>query len=99
MNISKIKAAREKLGGFIAERRKQMGRNQQEVAAFCGLPLSTYQGIESGKFAANIDQLFKVCAALELPPIFTTLESIGKGSLPDMDPKTKFLFAPDGVNK
>lgn len=94
-NNSKIKAAREKLGGILSQRRKQMGITQGQLAEHIGMPIATIQGIENGKFIAGIDQILQVCAALELETTFIPLEQIRKGTLLDMDGKAKFLFAPD----
>lgn len=97
MSNSKIKAAREKLGGILAQRRKQMGVTQGQLAEHISKPVATIQGIESGKFIAGIDQILQMCAALELETAFVPLEQIRKGTLPDMDGKAKFLFAPDAA--
>lgn len=91
----KIKAARQQLGGFFKERRLQMGRTTQELADFVGISVNTLNGIESGRFAWDVDLNNRLCAALEIKPFFAPLELIGGGTLPSSDPSGKFLFAPD----
>lgn len=83
------------MGGFFKERRLQMGHTAQEVADFLGITVNTLNGIESGRFAWDVDTNNRLCAALEIKPLFAPLELIGKGSLPEAGIKPKFLFAPD----
>jgi len=70
----KIIAARKQLGGFIQQRREQMGRTREEVGAFVGVTANTIQGVETGRFAMDIDLQFKIYAALEIKPYFSTTD-------------------------
>lgn len=92
----KIRAARVELGGFLAERRKQMRRTQSELAEYTAMPVSTINGIETGKFIAGIDQILAICQALELKPFFSRLEMLGKGGLANLPKGPDFLICPDG---
>lgn len=94
MNLD-IKALRSQLGAFLSNRRRQMGRTDEEVGQFVGVTASTIRGVETGRFACDVDLLLKLCAALEIKPIFAPLEEIGKGSFSTLFKDPDFLFAPD----
>lgn len=94
----KHKAARIALGGYFADRRKQMGHTMQELANHLGISSETVKGVESGRFAYDIDLLFKFCEALEMKPFFALLEELGKGSA-TIPSGEKFLLCPDDKNK
>lgn len=72
MTNDKIKAARIALGGFIKERREEMGLTQQLLGANVGVTANTINGIETGRFAMDIDLQFKIYQALEIKPYFST---------------------------
>lgn len=91
----KIKAARVALGSFLKERRKQMGRTEKELAEFLKLSAETVKGVEDGRFAADIDTIFRFCKELELKPYFAPLENIGGGTAPQSAGLDKFLMAPN----
>lgn len=94
----KHKAARIALGRYFAERRKQMGHTMQELANHLGISAETVKGVESGRFAYDIDFLFRFCEALEIKPFFSLLEEIGKRSAPTPSGE-KFLLCPDEGKK
>ncbi len=91
----KIKAARQQLGDMFRQRRQQMGRTQKEVADFLELSAETVKGIETGRFAWDIDLLFRLCAALEIKPFFAPQEEITLPATSERIFEPKFLFAPD----
>jgi len=70
----KILAARKQLGGFIQQRREQMDRTREELGAFVGVTANTIHGIETGRFAMDIDLQFKIYAALEIKPYFSVTD-------------------------
>lgn len=74
-----------------------MGRTRQELADFLNISAETVKGVESGRFAYNVDLLFRFCAALEIKPFFAPQEELGAGSLPDPS-REKFLLCPDANN-
>lgn len=66
-----IKAARKQLGGFFKERREQLGQTLEDVAEFIGITVNTLKGIETGRFAWDIDLHLKICSALGIKPYFS----------------------------
>lgn len=92
----KIKAARHLLGGFLQERRQQMGRSREDLAVFLGISAETVKGVETGRFACDIDQMFKICTALEIKPYFVPIEEI---SISEGDRKEAFLLAVNEEDK
>lgn len=90
----KIKAARVALGGFIKERRKQMGVSQEELGTAVGVTGNTINGIETGRFAMDIDLQFRIYATLGIKPYYVPVEEIATPTNRD-NHKGKFLFAPD----
>lgn len=68
----KIKAARVALGGFIKERREEMDIPASILGEFVGVTDNTIKGIESGRFAMDIDLQFKIFQALEIKPYYST---------------------------
>lgn len=90
----KIKLARQQLGEFFKRRRQSMGHSEEALAKYLGLTSNTIRGIETGRFACDIDVLLQLCSSLEIKPFFTPLEEIGKGSIPT-NTKPKFLLSPD----
>lgn len=89
-----IKLARHQLGEFFKQRRQLMGHTEAEFANFVGITANTIRGIESGRFAMDIDLHFAICSALEIKPFFAPLEEIGKGSLPPTT-QPRFMLCPD----
>ena len=88
--------ARRNLGGFLAARRRQMGRTRQELADHLGISEKTIKAIEEGFFNYGIDQLLKLCEALEIKPFFAPLEEIKPAPEPSAD---AFLISVDAANK
>lgn len=68
---NKIKAARQQLGQFFKERREQMGIDQETLSAHLGVTANTVNGIETGRFAWDIDLQHRLCAVLEIKPYFS----------------------------
>lgn len=91
----KIKTARVQLGQFIKDRRLQMGRTAEELGTFVGVTANTIKGIETGRFACDVDLLLSICAALELKPIFAALEELSQGTMSNLPEGPAFLLAPD----
>lgn len=77
---NKIKAARQQLGRFFQERREEMGHDRKALAAFLGLTEETIKGIETGRFAWDIDMHLRICQALEIKPCFSTISLQHKSS-------------------
>lgn len=73
----KIKSAREQIGRFFQERREEMGRTQKELADFLGVTENTVKGIETGRFAWDIDLQHRICQALEIKPYFSAIQAPG----------------------
>jgi DNA-binding XRE family transcriptional regulator len=48
-----------------------MGHDMQTVAAHLGITINTLKGIETGRFAWDIDLQHALCAALEIKPYFS----------------------------
>ena len=76
MSKEKHLIARQKLGLFFSERRKEMGRSCEEVAKFIGISENTMLRIEAGLFNYDIMLLFKICEALEIKPFFVLSEQV-----------------------
>jgi DNA-binding XRE family transcriptional regulator len=93
MSLNEIKAARATLGSFFKDRRIQMGRTQKEVADFLGLTKNTINGIESGRFAWDIDLNHRLCEALEIKPFYAPHEYLPASSMESTGPR--FLLCPD----
>jgi two-component system response regulator FixJ len=55
------------LGRRLSRRRAELGRTQADVAATAGLSAAQLSAIESGKSAAPLWTLARICAALEMP--------------------------------
>lgn len=91
----KIKTARVQLGQFIKERRLQLGRTAQELGEFVGVTANTIKGVETGRFACDVDLLLSICAALDVKPIFAPLEELGGGAMSTLPEGPAFILAPD----
>lgn len=74
----KLKAARAQLGRLFQDRREQMGHDRKALAAFLGVSAETVKGIETGRFAWDIDLHLAICQALEIKPYFSFTEEPGK---------------------
>lgn len=72
MDKDKIKAARVQLGQYFKNRREEMGASVEQLAQHLGISANTMRGIESGRFAWDIDMHFRICQALEIKPYFST---------------------------
>lgn len=68
----KIKEARKQLGIFFKARREEMGQSEEAMATFLGITANTVKGIESGRFAWDIDLHLRICQALEIKPYFSS---------------------------
>ncbi len=55
------------LGRLIAQKRKEKGIDQEEMARRVGVSRSTWSRIESGSSALNMDQLARAASALGIP--------------------------------
>lgn len=66
-----IKTARLQIGQFLKDRRKEMGHSRQALADFLGITANTVAGIETGRFAWDIDLHLRLCQALEIKPYFS----------------------------
>ena len=55
------------LGRLIAQKRKEMRIDQEEMARRVGVSRSTWSRIESGSSALNMDQLSRAASALDMP--------------------------------
>lgn len=72
--MSEIKIAIQQMGAFFQERREQMGRTRQELAAFVGVSANTIERIEFGLFAWDMDLHLRLCQALEIKPYFSAAQ-------------------------
>lgn len=73
MTNEQIKAARKQLGGFFKSRREELGHDLETVATHLGITKNTLQGIETGRFAWDIDLHLKICQVLEIKPYFSAV--------------------------
>lgn len=55
------------LGVVVANKRKELGIEQSDIAAKMGLSQASYSRLESGKATFSVDQLFGCAAALGVP--------------------------------
>ena len=74
MSNDKIKAARVQLGRFFQQRREEMGHDRKDLAEHLGISEETVKGIETGRFAWDIDLHFRICQALDIKPYFSALQ-------------------------
>lgn len=74
MPTDKIKAARAAIGGFIQARREAMGVTREDLGKHVGITANTVKGVETGRFAMDIDLQFLIYEALEIKPYFSTTE-------------------------
>lgn len=90
-SFDKHQIAREQLGLFFAERRKEMGHDMKVLADFVGISENTMKRIEAGKFDFDISLLFKICEALEIKPYFIPFELANdfETKFPDDEPDVK----------
>lgn len=65
MNEDILNEARTMIAGFIANRRKELGITQLELANRSGMGEATIQRIESGKFWINLKQFLILCHHLD----------------------------------
>lgn len=78
MSNEKIKAARLQLGRFFQERREEMGHSQEILSRHLGITANTMNGIETGRFAWDIDLHLQICQALEIKPYFSATNLTGE---------------------
>ncbi|TKF15895.1 helix-turn-helix transcriptional regulator [Enterovibrio norvegicus] len=55
------------LGVVVANKRKELGIEQSDIAAKMGLSQASYSRLESGKSTFSVDQLFGCASALGVP--------------------------------
>lgn len=65
MNEEVIKTARQQVGLYIKELRKDRGLTQEQVAEAIGVTHATVNKIEQGKFNYGIDLFFKLSVVLD----------------------------------
>lgn len=56
------------IGSLLQEYRRKKGMSQELLSGLAGLDRTHYSKIERGLRSPTIDTLFKIAAALELPP-------------------------------
>lgn len=66
-----ILTARKQLGQIFKVRREQVGCTKQELAIQLGVTENTVEGIETGRFAWDIDMQHRICVALEIKQYLT----------------------------
>ena len=66
MNDKDYTEARKWIAGFIANRRKELGFTQEELAEKTGLGIATIKRFEDGKFWINLKTLLFICHELKL---------------------------------
>lgn len=88
----KIKAARKQLGGFLKQRREQLGLTTDELGGLVGFTGNTIRGVESGRFAMDIDMQFKIYQALGIKPYFSFQDQPPEGDyrLRKIDDKDRY---------
>jgi transcriptional regulator with XRE-family HTH domain len=62
------KTALQLFGNVVRDRRKELGLRQRDLAGKTGLNISHIGEIENGKRSVNLETLFHIAAALEVPP-------------------------------
>lgn len=67
----KIKSARVTLGSFLLQRREQLGISQELLGEAVGVSANTIKGVESGRFAMDVDLQFQIYSALGIKPYFS----------------------------
>ena len=72
INNEIIKTARQIIGQFIRQARKQKGLTQDELAAAVGVTMATISKIEAGRFNYSIDILSKISIVLDFKIQFET---------------------------
>jgi transcriptional regulator with XRE-family HTH domain len=71
MSDEKIKAARIALGGFIKERREELAVTAEMLGELVGVSANTIKGVETGRFAMDVDLQFQIYQALGIKPYFS----------------------------
>jgi transcriptional regulator with XRE-family HTH domain len=66
MNELVLNEARELIAGFIANRRKELGISQAELAERTQLGIATIKRMEDAKFWPNMKQFMIICQSLDL---------------------------------
>ncbi len=64
-NNSVLYEARRMISAYLAERRRELGITQEDLAARTGLGLATIQRMEAGKFWLNLKTLLVVGSVLD----------------------------------
>lgn len=68
-----ITRARKQLGAFFQARREELGHDVETVAVHLGITANTMRGVETGRFAWDIDLHLRICQVLEIKPYFSTI--------------------------
>jgi transcriptional regulator with XRE-family HTH domain len=65
MNEQVLIEARKMYAGFLANRRKELGITQEQLAAASGMGIATIRRFEGGKFWINLKQYLIFCHCLK----------------------------------
>lgn len=68
-----IKAARIVLGQMFRDRREGLGLAPEILAGAVGITVNTVKGIETARFAWDIDTYLRMCQALSIKPYFAPI--------------------------
>lgn len=74
INETVLNEARTMIAGFLANRRKELGLTQIELAKMSGMGEATIQRVESGKFWINLKQYLILCQCLRCYPFLAEME-------------------------
>ncbi len=80
----KIKAARKQLGGSLKDRREQLGISDGMLGSHVGVTANTIRGVESGRFAMDIDLQFKIYNVLGIKSYFSVQRDDRENKKEDM---------------
>ncbi|MDQ3535232.1 MAG: helix-turn-helix transcriptional regulator [Bacteroidota bacterium] len=74
INENVLNEARTMIASFLANRRKELGFTQIELASITGMGEATIKRVESGKFWINLKQYLILCQALNCYPFIAGKE-------------------------
>jgi transcriptional regulator with XRE-family HTH domain len=74
MNEKVLLEARAMISGFLANRRKELGMTQEQLADMSGMGIATIKRFESGKFWLNLKQYLILCHYLKCYPFLAEME-------------------------
>jgi len=75
MNEQVLLEARSLISGFLANRRKELGITQMQLADMSGMGIATIKRFESGKFWLNLKQYLILCHHLKCYPFLAESDS------------------------